>query len=109
MTDAYWIWGLLLAVGLGTFLIRFSFIYLFGRVNFPPAVMHMLQYIPPAVLSALVWPALVLSKGQIAVDPGSHRLWAGLVASFVAWRTRSILLTLVAGMSALWIFQWLWG
>ena len=98
-----------MAAGLGTFLIRFSFIYLIGRAEFPPTVTHMLKYIPPAVLSALVWPALVLSGGHISIGPANYRLWAGLVAVLVAWKTKNTILTITAGMVSLWLMQWLMG
>jgi len=36
---------------------------------------------------------------------GNFRLLAGLVGALVAWRTRNVLLTLAAGMLALWGLQ----
>ena len=38
---------------------------------------------------------------------GNLRLPAGLLAALVAWRTRNVLLTITAGMVALWLMQWL--
>ena len=44
-------------------------------------------------------PALLRPNGQ--VDLFQARLWAGVVAALVAWRTRNIAITLVVGMGVL--------
>jgi branched-subunit amino acid transport protein len=54
------------------------------------------------VLSAIVFPELILREGSPAFPFTNPRLLAGVLAAFVAWRTRNMLLTLVAGMAALW-------
>jgi branched-subunit amino acid transport protein len=37
----------------------------------------------------------------------NHRLTAGVIAILVAWRFKKIMPTIVAGMAALWLLQWL--
>jgi branched-subunit amino acid transport protein len=54
------------------------------------------------VLSAIVFPELLLREGALAISPGNPRLLAGILAGLVAWRTRNMLLTIVVGMAALW-------
>jgi branched-subunit amino acid transport protein len=100
------IWLVLLLGGLITFLIRFSFIYLFGRFDVPDTVRRALHYVPPAVLSAIVFPELFLKEGMLDISPGNERLLAGLVAIAVAWVTKSTLVTILAGMAALFLLQW---
>ena len=39
------------------------------------------------------------------ISLGNERLLAGLVAALIAWRTRSVPLTLAGGMATLWILQ----
>jgi predicted branched-subunit amino acid permease len=73
----------------------------------PPLVSQALQYVPAAVLSALVLPALLRPDGVIDLTLGNPRLTAGLIAGTVAWFSRSVLLTLGAGMGALWLFTYL--
>ena len=65
----------------------------------PPAVARLLRQIPPAALAAIVLPALVRPDG--ALDLLQPRLLAGFVAALVAWRTRSVGVTLVVGMGLL--------
>ena len=99
----------LAAAGLLTFGIRLSFIALLGRVETPPLLARALRYVPPAVLSAIVFPELLVRKGAVDLSLHNHRLLAGLVAVAVAWRSRSVLLTIAAGMAALWGLQWVAG
>lgn len=98
------IWLLVGLIGVGTWLVRVSFIALLGRVEeVPPALGRVLRLIPAAVLAALVLPALTHSAGEL--DLASDRFVAGTLAAIVAWRTKSVLATISIGMSALWLFQ----
>ena len=102
------VWLVVLAASAGTFAIRLSFLALFGRLErVPPRLELALQYVPAAVLTALVAPRLVYLDGALALGAGNERLLAGLVAAVVAWRTESMLWTIVAGMVALWTLTWL--
>jgi branched-subunit amino acid transport protein len=100
-------WLVMLLGGLITFMIRFSFIYLFGKFHVPETVRRALHYVPPAVLSAIVFPELFLRDGTLDLSFYNVRLLAGLVAIVVAWYSKNTLLTIVVGMLALILFQWL--
>ena len=50
---------MILLLGLGTYLIRFSFIGLVGDRQLPPSAMRMLRYVPVAVMPGLVAPLVV--------------------------------------------------
>lgn len=95
------IWGTMAAMGAITLLIRLSFIAAWGRIALPEFVREALRYVPPAVLAAIIAPALVLRSGQLDLTVGNERLIAGLVAMLVAWRTRNALATIAVGMVAL--------
>ncbi|WP_242342648.1 AzlD domain-containing protein [Anaeromyxobacter terrae] len=95
----------LVVAGLVTFAIRLSFIALLGKVELPPIVTHALRFVPPAVLSAIVFPELLVREGALDLRPGNLRLVAGVVAALVAWRTRNVVLTIAVGMAALWTLQ----
>jgi branched-subunit amino acid transport protein len=99
------IWIVMLLGGLLTFGMRLSFIYLLGRIHVPDAVRRALRFVPPAVLSALVLPALLMPSGQLDIGLANHRWLAGIVAILVAWRTRSVVLTILAGVAALLLLQ----
>ena len=99
------IWLLMLAGGLLTFGIRFSLIFLFGRFEIPQTMRRALHYVPPAVLSAIIFPELFYRGGHLALALGNTRLLAGIVAILVAWLSKNTLMTIVAGMAALAILQ----
>jgi branched-subunit amino acid transport protein len=110
MTTSYGgpiVWGLILLIGLLTFLIRLSFIGLFGYLDeIPPRVKHGLRFVPAAVLAALVVPSFISlapASGGVAVE----KLAAGLVAGTVAWRTEDVFKTIAAGMGSLWVARFL--
>lgn len=98
---------IILVLGTGTYLMRLSFIYLFGRVQPPGGLAKALRFVPVAALTALTVPALLFPGGAIDVSPANPRLYAGLLAFVVAYRTKSVLWTLAVGMLSLWILTWL--
>lgn len=100
------VWLVMLLGGLITFGIRFSFIYLFGKFHVPQTLRRALHYVPPAVLSALVFPELFLRAGTLDLSPENTHLLAGLFAIAVAWLTKNTLITILAGMAALFLLQW---
>jgi branched-subunit amino acid transport protein len=91
--------------GLLTFLTRLSFIALLGRFETPPRLARALRFVPPAILSAVILPEVVMRQGALALSPGNPRLLAGLAAALVAWLSRSVLATIAVGMAVLWAAQ----
>lgn len=103
------IWLLFIAIGAGTFLLRFLFIYLFGKIAMPDRLRHALRFVPAAALAALVFPALTHPAGHLDLSQYNFRLMAGLVGAVVAWKTRNVLLTILVGMTVLWILELTFG
>jgi branched-subunit amino acid transport protein len=98
------IWILLGVAGLGTWLIRLSFIALLGRTAaIPDLAMRILRLIPAAVLAAIVTPSITHASGSF--DLATDRFVAGVIAGLVAWRTKNVLATIGAGMGVLWLLQ----
>jgi len=101
------IWLIMLLGGLITFGIRFSLIYLFGKLHIPATMRKALHYVPPAVLSAIIFPELFLKDGSLHLTLDNYRLLAGLFAMTVAWFSKNTLITIIAGMIALLLLQFL--
>lgn len=99
------VWLVILAIGAITFATRLSFILFFSRMKVNPFLQRALRFVPPAVLSAIILPELVLHESELDLSFSNERLLAGMLAALVAWRTRNVLLTLGAGMLALWMMQ----
>jgi len=100
-------WLIILIVGLASYLIRLSFIGILGRVAVPAYVERPLRFVAPAVLAAIAIPELVAPSGAIDFGLDNLRLVAGVIAITVAWKTRSMGPTIVAGMVSLWLLDWL--
>ena len=103
------LWLTILASGLVTYLIRLSFIAVHGRVTMPGWFNRALTFVPVAVLSAIIVPELVMQDGAVNLSPLNARLVAGIVAVFVAWRTKNVMVTIIVGMLLLWGLQYLAG
>lgn len=104
--SSYTIWLIFIATGIGTFLLRLSFIFLMGKLKeVPPNIERVLRFVPPAVLTALVVPAIVYVDSSLAISMENEKLFAGAIAGVVAWRTRNMLATIAIGMLALWSLQ----
>ena len=99
-------WLLILGIGVTTYAIRLSFVTFFGKRAMPAFILRMLRFVPMAVLSAIIWPQLFLVNNALDLSPSNPRWIAGILAGVIAWRTRNVLLTIVAGMVALWVLQW---
>ena len=99
------IWLVMLLGGLITFGMRFSLIYLFGRFEVPETIRRALHYVPPAVLSAIVFPELLMPNGTLNLSFDNTRLLAGLIAILMAWFSKNTLITILAGMLALFLLK----
>lgn len=93
----------ILAVGIGSYLLRSVFILALANRRIPPAVIAALDYVAPAVLAALTVSLVVDTDGRLAIDLAEA---AGLVAGGVAiWKTRNFLLSAGVGMAVLWLLS----
>src|SRR3970282_1923562 len=72
--QAYWL--IIAGMGLITVAIRLSMILLLGRVRLVPGISRALRFVPPAVFSALIAPALIRPAGPLDLSPGNPYLLA---------------------------------
>jgi branched-subunit amino acid transport protein len=93
-------------LGILTFGIRLSFIVILDRWQAPPIIQRSLRFVPIAVLSAIIVPELVMPGGILNISPTNLRLLTGIVAMLVAWKTKNIVWTIVAGMGVLLVLQY---
>lgn len=96
-------WLIIIAMGVVTYAIRLSMIGAVGRLHIPPLLQRALRFVPPAVLSAIIFPELLAPGGALDLSLANVRLLAGLAAVVIAWRTRNTLLTIAVGMAVLWL------
>jgi branched-subunit amino acid transport protein len=99
--DALTAWLLILGLAATSFGARGSFILFLAHLEVPRAAQRALRFVPAAVFTALLVPALAFPDGTLRLGLDNSNLVAALVAAPVAWRTRSTLATIVVGMAAL--------
>lgn len=93
--------GATVVVGIGTYLMRSSFILALADRDIPPRVREALRFVAPSVMAALVV-SLALGGSEPA---GWIEVTALLLGGAVGWRTRSLPWVLIAGMAALWLLR----
>jgi branched-subunit amino acid transport protein len=74
----------------------------------PVAVREALRFVTPAVLAAIIVPAVLYvgDDADLSVNVASNeRIAAALLAAAIAWTTRNVWLTIGIGMAALWAFK----
>lgn len=97
-----------LGMGLATYFTRYVMIAALGeeeslgKTEAPSLLRRWLRYVPPAVLAALIAPEVLAPQGRLEIG---LPFWAALVGGVVAWRTRSGLWTVLAGMVAYWLLR----
>jgi branched-subunit amino acid transport protein len=97
--------AIIVVAGAGTFLARLSFLALARDTKQRSLAQIALRFVPVAVLPALIIPSLFINEGALYLSLSNFRLLAGIVAIVVARFTKSILLTILAGMGSLWLLQ----
>ena len=101
------IWLVMIACGLFTFATRFVMFSDIAPRQLPDWLQDALGFVPIAVLTAIIVPAVIIApEGGLALA-GNARLPAALVAVTMAIVTRSVLATIATGLGALWCLDWL--
>ncbi len=94
------IWTVVVLLGVGTFLIRFSFLGLIGDRPLPPSLLRLLRYTPVALIPGLVAP-LVLWPAATDGAPDPARLAAAAATLGVGLYTKNVPAAIIAGGAAL--------
>lgn len=103
-------WATILTIvgaGVVTLAIRVSFQILPATWVVPSWFTRALKYVAVAVLPALVLPDVLFRDVPPSELVNASRLIAAAVAMLVAWKTRHIFITVVAGMAVLWGLRFL--
>lgn len=104
--DKTTLWTVIIALGIGTYLIRFSFLGLLGNRTLPTWLLRALRYTPMAVLPGLVAPA-VLWPAATGGHADPARLIAAAVTIAAGILTRNLLAAIICGGAALYAILWL--
>lgn len=92
-------------LGIGTYLIRFSFLGLLGGRQLPDWALTHLRYVGVAVLPALVTP-MILWPASMGGTFDPLRMIAASIALLAGWKL-GVIWAIFAGMGSLWLLQYL--
>lgn len=98
------IWGIIIAIGIGTYLIRFSFLGLIGDREMPDWLLRHLRYTPVAILPGLVAPLVIWPEATGGMMELS-RTMSALVTLGVGLWTKNVLYAIIAGGATLGLVQ----
>ncbi len=96
---------LIAGMALATMATRIPVLWWLSLHPLSPAIARALKYVPLAVLSAIIAPIVLLNEGSLSLQMNNASLVASMVAILVSWRTRNLLLTIVIGLIALFIWR----
>jgi branched-subunit amino acid transport protein len=100
------IWLIIVVLGIGTFVLRYSFLGLIGKRQLPEWALRYLRYTPVAVLPGLVAP-LVLWPSGTGGEPDPARLLAAAATVLLGLTTRNTLFGIIGGLVTLYLGLWL--
>ena len=108
MIDKVMLWTVIIGLGIGTYLIRFSFLGIIGGRELPQWVLRHLRYVAVAVMPGLIAP-LVVWPPATGGEPDAARLGAALLAFAIGIGFNSVLGAVFGGMAGLYALQFLLG
>jgi len=94
---------ILIGMGVVTYLPRWLPLFFLTRRRLPPWLIDWLDFIPAAILSALILPALVTTGEPRELSWVKPDLWIAIPTLIFAWKTKSLAGTVVIGMALYWL------
>jgi branched-subunit amino acid transport protein len=92
-------------MAVATFATRFASQALFGNRRVDPQFSRFLKHMPTAMLTALIAPAIFAPQGIIAFTSNNPYLIAGSVATFLAYRRQSPIVTMGGSMAVMLVIR----
>jgi len=93
---------IILGMMIVTFGTRYLVMMYFSKVEIPHRLKSALNFVPPVILTSIIVPTLLLTKGKFNFSISNLPLIAGILTSVIAIKTKSLLTTIIAGMLILW-------
>ena len=95
------LWIIILTLGIGTFLIRFSFLGILGDRQLPHWLLRHLRYTAVGILPAMVTPLILWPQATDGQMDPVRIAAAGLALAVGLW-TKNAIWAIFAGMATLW-------
>ena len=96
---------IIIAMGIVTYVPRWLPLFFLSRRRLPPALVVWLDFIPAAILSALILPAIVTTGTPRQLEWNRIELWVAIPTLIIALRTQSLVGTVIFGMALYWLLS----
>lgn len=90
-----------------TFSVRYVLFAVAGRVRFPQWLSTALSFVPVAVLTAIIVPAVSMPLGEIWISINNPWLLAALITLITALIKKDLLISIMVGMASFLLLKWL--
>ena len=97
------IWFVIIASGLANFAARYSMLSNLKFMKAPIWLEEYIRFAPTAALSAIIAASLFVDENGAPFEGSPSKIFAALIASCVAFLSRSILFTIITGLCSLWL------
>ena len=92
---------LIIGMAVLTFFTRFASSVMFKRVNISKKWNALMIYVPIAVFTTIIVPALLLPKEKLDISINNEYLIAGLISLLFAYKTKNLVGTVIIGISVI--------
>jgi branched-subunit amino acid transport protein len=99
----------IIGMGIVTYIPRWLPLFLLTRHPLPPWLIDWLDFIPAAILSALILPAIVTGGEPRHLEWAKPDLWVAFPTLIIALITKSLAGTVVTGMALYWLAVHVYG
>jgi len=93
-------WWLIAGMAMLTFLPRYLPLALAGKMHIPPLLAQALEFVPIAVLTAIIVQGSMVRDGEVMLSTENHYLIASVLAAITALWSRHLMLTICVGLLA---------
>ena len=82
-----------------TYLPRVLPLTILSRLKLPKLIIDVLEFLPVAILGALLLPALLLAEGKIDISLDNHLLVAAVLTSIISVFTKKLFIIVLSGIA----------
>ncbi|MCR4435714.1 MAG: AzlD domain-containing protein [Clostridiales bacterium] len=102
--------GMLIAIlgaAVATYFTRFPLMILSGRKEIPPRLVKYMSFIAPAVLTALIVPAVFAKQGRLDISLSNHYIIAAAATILVSYFSKNMLASIITGICTVGLLTWI--
>ena len=93
----------IIIAGILTYITRMTMIALVSRDMLGDRIKAVLTYVPSAVFSAIIFPAIFINDYGTFIEMNDPKIFGAIVAIVVGYFSRNVIATILSGLISYWI------